>query len=82
MSGDIGRDANYYLSPHPFFFAVNRGCRSRMYCSSNDRSKNRVKKKTVPGIKNFSQPFPKSFSSLKAGLSCMHGVLYPEHNDI
>ena len=29
---------------HPsfLFVAVNRGCRSGMYCSSNDRSKNRV----------------------------------------
>lgn len=50
--------ANYYLSLILLFFAVNRGCRSGMYCSCNDRSKNRVKYKEL-GIFNFSQTFLK-----------------------
>ena len=47
------------IPPLFFFLAVNRGCRSGMYCSYNDRSKNRVRR-TVPvqsSENNFSQHF-------------------------
>ena len=63
MPRNMERDANYYhsLSSFLFFLAVNRGCRSGMYCSSNDRSKNRVKYQGSEIINNFSlslsQPF-------------------------
>ena len=42
------------LSHPSFFLAVNRGCRSGMYCSSNDRSKNCVKYQGSEIINNFS----------------------------
>ena len=50
------------IPPFFFFLAVNRGCRSGMYCSYNDRSKNRVKKKKLCQVQssenNFSQHLP------------------------
>ena len=54
------RDANYYHTLS-FFLAVNRGCRSGMYCSSNDRSKNRVKYQGSEIINNFSLSLSRPF---------------------
>ena len=40
----VGDNAEKKLTVFFFFFTVNRSCRSGMYCSNNDRSKNRVTK--------------------------------------